>query len=236
MFGNDASDRCVAFDPYAESARLGGHRLRDRAHAADGVAPHAAMAVHFADHVVQQHISRARRIRAGEVADNGVKAEHRLDRIGLEPRIEHVARKHGLGAEVETDPRFADNDARVRNREALRALVEARLAQRTTAQWQPLLEARDIMCAPVADYAWVTGSEQFQHVGAAVSMDLPSGARFQVPGFLMGDRSAQARVRYAPPSIGQHSREILEELFRRAGERSRSPEELDYLNRLLRRF
>ena len=34
----------------------------------------------------------------------------------------------------------------------------------------------------------------------------------------------------------QKAREILEELFRRAGERSRSPEELDYLNRLLRRF
>ena len=127
------------------------------------------------------------------------------------PRWRALCELLGLGAEVETDPRFADNDARVRNREALRALVEARLAQRTTAQWQPLLEARDIMCAPVADYAWVTGSEQFQHVGAAVSMDLPSGARFQVPGFLMGDRSAQARVRYAPPSIGQHSREILEE-------------------------
>ena len=34
----------------------------------------------------------------------------------------------------------------------------------------------------------------------------------------------------------QRAREILEELFRRAGERFRSIEELDYLNRLLRRF
>ncbi len=34
----------------------------------------------------------------------------------------------------------------------------------------------------------------------------------------------------------QRAREILEELFRRAGERFRSSEELDYLNRLLRRF
>jgi crotonobetainyl-CoA:carnitine CoA-transferase CaiB-like acyl-CoA transferase len=115
-----------------------------------------------------------------------------------------------LGQEIETDPRFADNDARVRNRAALRVLIEARLSQRTTAEWQPLLESRDIMCAPVADYAWVTGSDQFEHVGAAVSMDLPSGAQFRVPGFLLGDRHAQARVRHAPPSVGQHSREILE--------------------------
>jgi uncharacterized protein (TIGR02302 family) len=34
----------------------------------------------------------------------------------------------------------------------------------------------------------------------------------------------------------QRAREILEELFRRAGERFRAIEELDYLNRLLRRF
>ena len=34
----------------------------------------------------------------------------------------------------------------------------------------------------------------------------------------------------------QRAREILEELFRRSGERFRTPEELDYLNRLLRRF
>ena len=34
----------------------------------------------------------------------------------------------------------------------------------------------------------------------------------------------------------QKAREILEELFRRAGERFRSSDELNYLNRLLRRF
>jgi hypothetical protein len=32
------------------------------------------------------------------------------------------------------------------------------------------------------------------------------------------------------------AREILEELYRRASQRSRPPEELDYLQRLLRRF
>jgi len=126
------------------------------------------------------------------------------------PRWRALCDLLGLGEGVAIDARFADNDARVRNRAALRALIEEPLSHRTTAEWQPLLESRDIMCAPVADYAWVTGSEQFQHVGAAVSMDLPSGAQFRVPGFLLGDRQAQARVHHAPPSIGQHSREVLE--------------------------
>lgn len=126
------------------------------------------------------------------------------------PRWRSLCKMLGLGEGVECDPRFADNDARVRHRAELRVLIEERLVARTTAQWIPLLEAGDIMCAPVADYAWVTQSEQFQHMGAAVSMQLPSGATFQSPGFLLGDRNAQSRVRHAPPAIGEHSREVLQ--------------------------
>jgi len=66
------------------------------------------------------------------------------------------------------------------------------------------------MCAPVADYAWVTQSEQFQHMGAAVTMQLASGATFRSPGFLLGDRNAQSRVHHAPPGIGEHSRDVLQ--------------------------
>ena len=78
---------------------LGGHRLRDRPHAADRVSPLAGLAVDLAEHVVQQHVGRARRVGAREVADDGVEAERRLDRRAVEPAVEHVAR--ALGEEVE---------------------------------------------------------------------------------------------------------------------------------------
>ena len=68
-----------------------GHRLGDRAHAADGVAPDALLAVHLAEGVVQHHVGRARRVGAGVVADDGVEAEQRLDQIALEPLVEHLA-------------------------------------------------------------------------------------------------------------------------------------------------
>ena len=78
------------------AARLGlrAHRLRDRAHAADRVAPGALLAVHLAEHVVQQHVGRARRIRAREVAHHAVEAEAGLDRLGIEPAVQPVARGH----------------------------------------------------------------------------------------------------------------------------------------------
>jgi len=126
------------------------------------------------------------------------------------PRWRALCSLLGLGERVEKDPRFHDTDSRVRHRAELRGLIEDKLATKPTAEWLPILEAHDIMCSPVADYQWVTESEQFRHAGAAVSMTLGSGAEFRVPGFLLGDRNTQARVRHAPPSIGEHSREILE--------------------------
>ena len=67
-----------------------GHGLGDRAHAADRVAPGARNAVHFAEDVVQQDVGRARGVGAAEIADDGVKAQHRLDRVALEPVVQPV--------------------------------------------------------------------------------------------------------------------------------------------------
>ncbi len=78
------------FDP----ARGAGarHRLRDRAHAPDRVAPDALFAVRLAKTMVQKHVGRARGIGAGVSSDDPVEAEDRLHRIALEPLVEEVAR------------------------------------------------------------------------------------------------------------------------------------------------
>ncbi len=81
----------VGLDLRAMGAGGRRHRLRDRAHAADGVAPQALPAVHLSEGVMQHHIGRTRRVGARIVADDGVEAEQRLDQIALEAIVEHVA-------------------------------------------------------------------------------------------------------------------------------------------------
>jgi crotonobetainyl-CoA:carnitine CoA-transferase CaiB-like acyl-CoA transferase len=55
-----------------------------------------------------------------------------------------------IGApEFSSDPRFADFQARLRNKEALRDLVEGRLKQRTTAEWLDIFTEAEIVCGPV---------------------------------------------------------------------------------------
>ena len=68
-----------------------GHGLGDRAHAADRVSPNTRLAVHLAEYVVQQHVRGTCAVRAREIADDRIEAKERLDRIGLEPPVEHVA-------------------------------------------------------------------------------------------------------------------------------------------------
>ena len=67
------------------------HGLRDRAHAADGIAPDTGFAIDLAERVMQQHIGRTCRIQTREVADYRIEAEHCLDGIGFEPAVEHIA-------------------------------------------------------------------------------------------------------------------------------------------------
>ncbi|MNV88226.1 hypothetical protein D3C71_1824110 [compost metagenome] len=52
------------------------------------MAPRTFDAVAFAKHVVQQHVSSARRVGAGVVADDAVEAEQRFDRCALEPAVQ----------------------------------------------------------------------------------------------------------------------------------------------------
>ena len=106
---------------------------------------------------------------------------------------------------------FATNPKRVANRVRLADVVAQRLSKKTTAEWQALLEAADILCAPIADYDEVMRSPQLAHNGVIVEMQHPSAGKVRMPGFAVGDREAQSRVRRPPPRIGEHAREVLAE-------------------------
>ena len=94
-----APHRRLEVDLHAARSRLLGHELADASHAADGMAPAALLAVHFAEAVVQQHVGRAGRVRTRIVADHRVPAEHALEHVALEQLIEPVA--GALGEDVD---------------------------------------------------------------------------------------------------------------------------------------
>lgn len=112
-------------------------------------------------------------------------------------------------AELASHAQFATNPLRVANRDELMREVSRRLAAKTTAEWQTLLEAADIICGPIAQYDEVLASPQLAHNGTIVEVQHPKAGRVRMPGPALGDRAAQSRVRLPPPMIGEHSREVL---------------------------
>jgi crotonobetainyl-CoA:carnitine CoA-transferase CaiB-like acyl-CoA transferase len=119
----------------------------------------------------------------------------------------HVLGDPGLASH----PDFATNPARVAKRAELAETIERHLAAKTTAEWQAAMEACDIICGPIADYDEVMASPQLEHNGVIVEMEHPAAGTIKMPGMTLGDRGAQSRVRRAPPMLGAHSREVLEQ-------------------------
>ena len=113
--------------------------------------------------------------------------------------------------ELATDPSFANIAARVKNRARMADILSAAFRNKSTREWMPLLEERDILCAPIADYDEVTSTDQFAASGVAVQIDHPVAGRLKLPGFAIGDLDAQSRQHRPPPVVGQHSVEVLAE-------------------------
>ena len=103
---NHARHGCVRPDVSATRNGCSCHRLSNRAHAADGVAPDAGLAVHFAEAVMQQHVGRARRVGTGKGSDNAVEGKGCLDVVVLEPAVEKCRRT--LGEEIDQQPLRVD--------------------------------------------------------------------------------------------------------------------------------
>jgi crotonobetainyl-CoA:carnitine CoA-transferase CaiB-like acyl-CoA transferase len=106
------------------------------------------------------------------------------------------------------DPRFATNPARLENRAALEAVMEAVLATAPTGHWVGVLEAAGVPCGPVYDYAQMFADPQVAHRGViqyASDPELGEVPHIRTP-IRIGD---SVRVRTVAPKLGQHNAEIF---------------------------
>ncbi|MFA4913650.1 MAG: CoA transferase [Burkholderiaceae bacterium] len=112
------------------------------------------------------------------------------------------------------DPRFATNEDRVSNRDALRQALAPRLLCCETSEWVRRLSQADILCAPVASYGDVVRSPEFAASGIDSFVEHPTAGRVRFPGFVPGPAHASrtSHQDVAAPTLGQHTTEILAEL------------------------
>jgi crotonobetainyl-CoA:carnitine CoA-transferase CaiB-like acyl-CoA transferase len=114
--------------------------------------------------------------------------------------------------DLATDPRFATNGDRVEHRDALRPLLAERFAGRSSSEWIAMLEAADVPSGEINDVlaAFATPAARAGRMRVAVTHP-KLGAVDQVgPPFVLS--RTPARVRTAPPLLGEDSDAILGEL------------------------
>jgi crotonobetainyl-CoA:carnitine CoA-transferase CaiB-like acyl-CoA transferase len=108
--------------------------------------------------------------------------------------------------EWSNDARFATNPDRVKNAQALYALIEAEMAKRSNAEWITALDAVGVPCAPVQNVAQMLEHPQMKALG--LLQPVP-GSSQPLIGLPISFDGARPLPRSASPALGAHTKEIL---------------------------
>jgi len=118
--------------------------------------------------------------------------------------------------ELKADPRLATNNDRVRARDWLMPLLRSHLAGYGAAELGATFEKHGLPFAPITRPQDLLDDPHLKATGGLAPITLPDGARagqtsatVLLPLTLGGERPG---VRLSPPRLGEHSRELLQEL------------------------
>jgi CoA:oxalate CoA-transferase len=107
------------------------------------------------------------------------------------------------------DPAFADNAARVRNRERLRPLINARIGQATVEAWIERLNAAGVPCGRVMNLAEVFADPQVLAQEMVVEIEHPGHGRVRMTGFPVKLSATPAQLGRPAPQLGEHTDLVL---------------------------
>ena len=126
---------------------------------------------------------------------------------------------HLLGRpEWTREPDFADDTARVANRQALAERIEAVTRTRPRAHWLARFEQHGVPCGPINTYADVFGDEQIAARNMVVQTDHPTLGRLRTLGTPLKMSRTPPRPGRPAPLLGQHTDEVLREAGYTPGE------------------
>jgi crotonobetainyl-CoA:carnitine CoA-transferase CaiB-like acyl-CoA transferase len=114
--------------------------------------------------------------------------------------------------ELAEDQRFARNADRVRHRTELIPLLEARMRSRSRDWWLTRLDEAKVPCGPINDLGQVFADPQVRSRGMMMSVPHPLTDDLRLVTSPMKLSATPVRMQRAPPLLGQHTDEVLDEL------------------------
>lgn len=133
---------------------------------------------------------------------------HMIIAVGNDGQFARLCASLGC-SDLATDPRYRTNRDRVQHRDALVDLLRTCTRRQTTAHWVAALEVAGVPCGPINTLDGVFADPQVRARGMRVQ--LPHDTAGTVPLVANPLRLSATPVRYdsAPPTLGQHTREVL---------------------------
>ncbi len=115
------------------------------------------------------------------------------------------------------DARFVDMAARSRNIDEVYRLAGEQLTSRPTAAWIKTFDALEIPAGPVKTLNEVIDDPHLREIGFFKRMNHPTEGELVVPDVPVRFAETPAAIDRLPPHLGEHGREILQEIGMGAG-------------------
>ncbi|MBI5471105.1 MAG: CoA transferase [Ignavibacteriae bacterium] len=124
---------------------------------------------------------------------------------------EAVAEELGV-PELKTDSRFQKRDIRKKNRKELTPLLEAKLTEHPTKHWVDALNKRGVPSGEILTMQDALEQEQIKHRETLATVTADGIGELKLFNLTAKFEKTPGRVECPPPRLGQHTKEILEEL------------------------
>jgi crotonobetainyl-CoA:carnitine CoA-transferase CaiB-like acyl-CoA transferase len=131
------------------------------------------------------------------------------------------ARFAGIAGHPEwpADSRYAKNPERVANRETLDALIAEALQRDKTAAWIERLRAAGVPCGPINSVAEALNDPHTLARGMVRTVNHPKVGELKTVGIPFRFSDTPPSIRRAPPTLGEHTEEVLREELGLSAER-----------------
>jgi crotonobetainyl-CoA:carnitine CoA-transferase CaiB-like acyl-CoA transferase len=114
--------------------------------------------------------------------------------------------------EVRDDLRYANNAARNAHSAAVQTLLNDRLATQSSAYWLERLQQADVPCGPIYRLDQALSDPQISARDFIVTLEHPTAGPVHSLGFPPHLRPGAVSYRLPPPTLGQHTEQVLGEL------------------------
>ncbi len=130
--------------------------------------------------------------------------------VGNDGQFRHLCEVLGVPATAD-DERFVTNEQRVKHRDALEILLAGRFSKRPVHEWLAELHDRTVPCGPVNTMDQVFSDPQIAPRHLVQEVEHPTIGTLKLAGSPFKMRSIEKPPLCAPPLLGQHTDELLQE-------------------------